>query len=224
MYRYDNRYGRFEARSNRGIVEIDIEPYGFGIIYEIFKKGEKYFTWFYDSSNKECEIYESKEKLIIYGELDSITIEKLFIRRINDKTLENVEKYIKFNDEYTLKTFKVKDFEDKLSSSALKQLNINMEFNFNLSYDGELKLFIKDRLFTVEEVETLISKGWLFEEVLDEWDKKSSPFLFDNELKHPTEFFDFIIEKVFGANSYVVAVDNEVNNIRLHMLIEKNNL
>lgn len=215
---YDKSFGRFQAKSNRGIVELELDNSGLGTQITVYEENNAFPSWFYNSYQSDCEMEEDDCSLIICGDLGYIEIEKPFIKRVNTDILEKAYQYVQNNKEYKLISLNKREFEEKLKKETLTQTGISLNFNFKLSDDGELKLYIKEHNFTREEVKKLIELEWLFEDVFDEWKPGLSPFQADYELFDARFLFDFMIKKAFGKKAYVVAIDNESNNIKIYII------
>lgn len=218
MVEYDKSFGRFQAKSNRGIVELEIDINGFGTQIIVYEEGIKFPKWFYDSCQSDCEMDEDDSSLTIYGDLGYIEIEKPFIKRVNTKVLEKAKQYVQNNKEYELVSLGKSAFEAKLKKETFNQTEISLDFDFKPSCNGELKLYIKEHDFTLEEVKKLIELEWLFEDVLEEWEPGSSPFQADYELFDASFLFNFMIRKAFNEKAYVIALDDESNNIKVHII------
>lgn len=156
--------------------------------------------------------YESGKRAIDSDKLENIT-----------EALEYSMKFIKNEDVKkirTIKTFNHLELIKEMDSKILDLTGISMDFEFELSFDGNLDLYINHK-FSVSDVEKLIELEWLYPDILEEFieNNSSNPFDLDDELCLSNNLFDFILEKTFRDNSEVVGAYDLGEYVELNISI-----
>lgn len=120
----------------------------------------------------------------------------------------------------TIKTFNHLELVKEMNSKIFDLTKIDMDFEFELSFDGNLDLYIKNK-FSISDVKKLIELEWLYPSVLEDFieDDNCSPFDLDDELCLSHNLFTFILEKTFGCGSKVVGVCDLGEYIELNISV-----
>ena len=156
--------------------------------------------------------YESQKRIINADMLKDIT-----------EALDYDIKFIKKDESEkvsTIKTFNHLELIKEMNSKIFNLTGIDMDFEFELSFDGNLDLYVNHK-FSISDVKRLIELEWLNSSILEDFieDDNCSPFDLDDELCLSHNLFTFMLEKTFGYGSKVVGVYDLGEYIELNISV-----
>ena len=156
--------------------------------------------------------YESQKRIINADMLKDIT-----------EALDYDIKFIKKDESEkvsTIKTFNHLELIKEMNSKIFNLTKIDMNFEFELSFDGNLDLYVNHK-FSISDVKRLIELEWLNSSILEDFieDDNCCPFDLDDELCLSHNLFTFMLKKTFGYESKVVGVCDLGKYIELNISV-----
>lgn len=113
------------------------------------------------------------------------------------------------NTNFKLETISTSKLEELMDRRLFEKTGVLFRFQMDVYSDGNLDLYSNRDEFESQDIQKLVSLGWLNDDADERYTCGDNIFEFSDTLCNPHDLFNFIIEETYGSGAKVVGVYEE---------------